>query len=657
MFIWQLILFLLASLICFVVPGLYLIEKTKANFSNWEKLFLSTIVGFSFFTIIGYILIVLNLKILIIPLVSILTIISAKSLLSLLKQLKITFNKSTLLLISIFVLGIVGQLLVIAPSGIYINGDLVFWSSHGHDGMWHISLTNELMKGHPIQNPNISENKLINYHFFSDIAPAYFTHFLKLDPLHLYFRFFPGLFSISLGFAAFFLGQKISKSFYGGIWSVIFTYFAGSFGWIVTYLRDGSIGGESLFWASQTQSSIGNPPQIISLFLILIFITLFQIFLKNGLKDRFLTLVLIIIAGTLVEFKVYAGVVLLLGLGVVSIWEFISKRSFQTLVLTFISGILSLLIYLPNSASSVGFLILEPWWFIRTMVVVPDKLDWLDLEHKRQTYIAEHNYKRVIQLETEAFLIFLIGNLGMRFLGFWEFAKSIRIFFKDQKDMLLVTISLLSLILPLLFLQKGVASNTIQFIQYLLLIMGIYAAVAVSKALGKIKPIFIKVILSIFIILLMVPTQAGLIYNFYQRAPVTKIDKSNLEALEYLKNTSEPDSIILSPFYNKYLKIEAESLPIWAWFDTSYIPALSGARTYFSDFEQADIMGYPIADRQHFQDEIFKETSPVIFSQELKNKKIDYLYFPKYTPPAVELDKTGFNKIFENSNYEVWKVY
>src|SRR5437879_9715117 len=30
---------------------------------------------------------------------------------------------------------------------------------------------------------------------------------------------------------------------------------------IVTFLKDQSLGGESIFWASQIQSSIGNPPQ------------------------------------------------------------------------------------------------------------------------------------------------------------------------------------------------------------------------------------------------------------------------------------------------------------------------------------------------------------------------------------------------------------
>lgn len=655
-FILQLLIFTLLVIACFISPGIYLLNRSKISLNPWEKSVLSTVIGFSIFTLLGYLLIALGLKIIIFPIILITLYFNYQSLKELLKSLRFSLNKKALLLITFFSLGVLGQLLVIFPSGLKLNGEIVFYSSHGHDAMWHIALTNELMKGYPIQSPNISESKLINYHFFSDIAPAYFTYYLKLDPLHLYSRLFPLLFSILLGATAFFAAFRISKSYLAGFWSMIIVYFAGSFGYIVTYLKDKTIGGESIFWASQTQSSIGNPPQIISLIIFLTFLILFQSFLRNGIKDKYLSLILIILAGTLVEFKVYGGVILLLSLGLISFWEIITRRNYSTFILTFLSGILSLGIYLPNSAASVGFLIFEPWWYIRTMVVVPDRLNLLEWEHRRQTYLSENNLKRVYQLEIQSFLIFLLGNLGIRSLAIWQIFTNLKHILKDSYFFLLIVLSLLSLILPLLFLQKGVASNTIQFIQYFLLISGIFSAITISKILNKIPSVFGKILISSALLLIMIPTQASLIYSFYQRPPITKIDKFDHEALTYIKSNASPNSNILSPGYNRYLNLKLSTPPIWGWFDTSYISAMTNTHTYFSDFEQADIMGYPIADRQHFQDQIFKETSPIIFTQELKNKKIDYLYFPKIVPPAVDLTKTDLRKVFENSEYEVWKT-
>ena len=155
-------------------------------------------------------------------------------------------------------------------------------------------------------------------------------------------------------------------------------------------------------------------------------------------------LISFILLGTISAFKIYAGVILLLTLAIIGTWNLIFNKDLRLFLLTLFSGILALIIYLPNSSGK-SFLIFEPWWYIRTMIVEPSRLNLLDWELRRQTYIYEHNWKRVIWLEGMGFLIFFFGNLGMRFLGLWEFIKTNAIF----------KISIvLSLVLPLLFLQK-----------------------------------------------------------------------------------------------------------------------------------------------------------------------------------------------------------
>jgi hypothetical protein len=278
-----------------------------------EKVLMGGIVGFVIFTLVSYFLIVLNVPFLIIPIVLLTILIGIKPLVNTLKQIKIKFDKTTILILTVFIIGIVGQMLVISPSGTFKDGGLLFWSSNGHDVSWHIALMEEFKKGYPFQNPLFAGEKLVNYHFFSDIAPAIISKYLPVSELNLYFRIFPFIYSLFFGASAYFLTKKITESRTAAVWATIFTYFAGSFGYIIGK-------GESVFWASQPQSANQNPPQIISDFIIMAALYfLFVLLQKRGSKLTFWICVLL--AGTLAEFKIYAAIVLLGALLFVGIWQ------------------------------------------------------------------------------------------------------------------------------------------------------------------------------------------------------------------------------------------------------------------------------------------------------------------------------------------------
>src|SRR3989344_5745159 len=104
-----------------------------------ERILMGGIVGFTFLTLVSYILIVLNIPFLIVPIVILCAIFVSKPLGRSIKDIKIKFNLQTIIVIAVFVLGIAGQMAVISPSGITQNGNLLFWSAHGHDGPWHIA--------------------------------------------------------------------------------------------------------------------------------------------------------------------------------------------------------------------------------------------------------------------------------------------------------------------------------------------------------------------------------------------------------------------------------------------------------------------------------------------------------------------------------------
>ncbi len=605
------------------------------------------IVGFVLFTLVSYLLIVLNVPFLIIPIFFFVIVFWIKPFIKNVKQIKIKLDRSAFLILLVFAVGIAGQMMVISPSGVLKNGDLLFWSAHGHDATWHIALTEEIRKGYPFENPVVAGEKLVNYHFFSDIVPAMIGKYLPVSDISMYFRILPFIYSLFFGASAYFLAKKISGSRGAAIWSTVFSYFAGSFGYLIGK-------GESVFWATQPQSAGGNPPQIISDFILLTALYYIFVLLEKGSK-KLNFWICVVLVGTLVEFKVYAAIVLLGALGITGIWQFIKERKFQLLSLTILGGLLAALLYLPNSEGTASFLIFQPWWYIRTMIVEPSRLNLIDWELRRQTYVFEHNWKRVIYLEGLGFLIFFFGNLGVRFLGLWEGFKVLKTSLKNYFNLIFVIIITASLTLPLLFLQKGVASNTSQFLQYFVLLAGILAGITTSEIVKRIKIPLIQILVSFLLIAVMIPTQINLLRDFYYRPAFTKVSRAELEALNYIKDNTPISSVVMTPPYNKYPDSSDVTPNIWGWFDTAYVSAFSGRRTYFDDHEQVDIMGYDWKERLSVKESLFREKDPTVFKEKFNETNSEILYFPKSQTPIVDLTKTGLIRVFDNSETEVWK--
>jgi hypothetical protein len=521
-------------------------------------------------------------------------------------------SKNIRLLVLLF-LGILVEGFITFPSGYLYDNGLLFWSSQGFDGLWYISLIKAVEKGIPPITPVFSGTYLQNYHYLIDIFMGEFYRIYNFfSPYDLYFRFFPVFLSFLLGTSVYsFVSRWKNENI--GYWSVFFTYFVGSFGFIVTYLQSGNIfGGETAFWVSQLNTIVANPPHASAMILLCSFLLSFLMLIKYKSKSWFVICVLIgsIVAG----FKVSGGSILLAGLGVTAFFEAIRNRKFGYLLMFFIllaTNFITLHLVSPNAVS---FLIFEPWWFIRTMVVV--KLGLIDWELRRQTYLyigRFTSYLRVIQLEGTALLIFIVGNLGIRILGFPIIVSKILHFkkeiIKSPIDTFLLTSAFAGFIVPMLFLQKGVAWVSVQFMQYVLLIMGFYGAIFVYSILKKMKSVVPKYLLVLLVIIFAIPTVVGNFVEFYGHPPNAIISNSEISALNFLKANSKPDDVILTPPYNQYAKNEYKKnpLPIYAWFGTAYVSALTGRTTFLNCEEQLYAMGYDVDTRLELENKFFAQ--------------------------------------------------
>lgn len=662
----NLILFLLIFAGSFYPFGFFVIEKLRLKLTPLEKLVISFLCSLSIFVLLSMLLGLINLRFLTVPLVltaNVYSIFNLKT--KLFVPWKDFFtNKSLLLMV---VVAIVVQGAINFPSG-YMNNGLRFWSSQGNDGLWHVALMEEIKKSMPPGNPIYAGVKLYNYHYLSDVLMGEFGRiypfFLTLD---LYFRFFPIVFSFFISMSVFTLVRRWQASNTAGYWAIFFTSLSGSFGYIVTYIKSGNLfGGETIFWAAQGNTVIANPPHAVAYALISSCLLLTYIYIRER-KARYLILAFII-GSVMSGFKVASGFVFVVGVGVAALIDYLKTRKKELFAFAFVTGLSNFAALKFMSRGLESFLIWQPWWFVRTTITAPGRVEWIDLELRRQHYLSKHTLKatlRVIQLETEAFLIFLIGNLGTRFVGIFSVFQhglgKVKTFFGDTFNMLLVSSFMAGLVVVLLFIQKGVVYNLIEFFQYSILIAGFYAAAVVTKTFRMISGKYLRATLFVVLIALSIPTVIGNLLEFYGpgRQPPSMITPAEIQALTYLKNNSNVDSVVLTYPFNMYIKqkYQSQPWPISVWADTAYVSAISSRRTFLANENQVDILGIDFSQRHKDIQKYFGGKDPDFNKEFLATNGINYVYiYKKNMEDLLDLDALNLTKYYENGEVIIYKV-
>lgn len=659
------LIFIIFFFLLFFPFGFWLTQKIDKTLEDQETITLSLCLSIVLFVIIAIFFGLLNLRFLTLP---ILLVVNTGAIFILKEKLYKPWNifLHDKFLLLILIAGIFVQGFINFPSGFQYKDGLYFWSSQGHDGLWHVASMESIKQSFPPQNPGFSGEVIYNYHYLVDILMGEFARILPIfSSLDLYFRFFPVVFSFLIGISIFSLMVRWQKSKKIGYLGLFFSYFVGSFGYIVNLLHGGSVfGGETTFWAAQQNTILGNPPHAASHFLLPTFFLSTLIFFQKR-KIRWIV-ISFLIGSMLAGFKVSGGFVMLTGLFAAALIDLIINRRFITSVLALVLGISNFLTFKSmTSPQATSFLMFLPWWFIRTMVVV--NLNWVDLELRRQFYLSLGTWTsklRVIQFETMAFLIFVVGNLGIRILGILEIVRSIfksrgKVFLQPFEVMLLVSM-MTGLIIPLLFVQKGLIYNNIQFMQYFLLIFGFFAAISTCRILSLLKYTIAKVLILIVVAVFSLPTVIGNLVEFYgpNTNPLAKISNAELKALRHLKDNSKPSDVILNMPFNKDLQNKfTPPRPINTWYDTSYVTALTGRVSYLAS-EHVTLLFYPQTDERIENKRKFFEQSDFSWNKEfLQDTKISFIYVSKNElDKPLDREKNGIDIFFENNDVIIYKV-
>jgi len=650
----ELVLFIFAIVICFYLPGKFLLAKLKLSLGSPEDIFFPFVLGIMLFTLVSYIFSWLKLEIIILPLILIIDILAIKSK----KWLPNNIDKRQLIPLFIVLIFSIIFSISMLTAGVY--GDSIKYRG---DDLWHLALINELKNNFPPDNPGFAGVPLRGYHFFYNFLLAKISNIFFISPLSLYFHFFPLLMAILWGLGVYSFMYKWSKKISIGLWAVFLTMFGGSFAFILRLRGHENLSLDSAFGIQQSATSLINPPFAISILVVIS--TLFAIHQYLESKKNTWLIPVALFVGLATMFKVYAGIILLGGFILFSLIESIRKKNYLILVSLFTSGILFVVTYgIFRDTSST--LIFAPLWAPHSVLV--DNMPWYGYAEKMYTYTKLSVIKGVIETELYSWYVFIFGNLGTRLIGLLSLPL---LLFKKRKPPSLFAIvisimTLISILIPLFFIQSGKVFEIIQMAWYFLFLISLFAAFGFYKLFSFSYSKILKVALFIIVLILTLPSAyenyKGYFALFHSQGNL--LSSPYFKAMQFLKSKGSYNETVLEiPDKN----ISATKADVMRWYRTSTpaIVAFSNKRSYLNN-EYIDFAGVDTAPRIDFIRKVilFNSISPndsseyARFQKEVKQgfeiNKILYIYSP-YTLVFVT-NTTYIHKVYGNRSAVIYKI-
>jgi len=650
----EIVVFIVAVLVCFYLPGKFLLDRLKLVLVSPEDLFLPFVLGIMIFTLIAYILSWLKLEILISPLFLIIDFFAIRSRKCLPSAVDKIHRKP---LFVVAILAVVFSLSMLT-SGVY--GDTI---KYGRDDLWHLALINELKANFPPYNPGFAGVSLKGYHFFYNFVLAKASNIFFISPFSLHFHYFPLFIAVLWGLGVYALTYKWSRKIEVALWAVFLTMFGGSFAFIVLLRGHNGLSLDSAFGIQQSATALINPPFAISIIIVIsALFTIYQ-YIESKKKAWFIPLSLFI--GLATMFKVYAGIILVGGFILFSIIETIRRRNYSILISLFAVGILFAVTYgIFRDPSST--LIFAPLWAPHS--VLTDNMPWYGYAEKMYTYTRLSVIKGIVETELYALYVFLFGNLGTRLIGLLLLPVLI---LKERKPpsffaLNVLIMALISILIPLFFIQSGKVFEIIQMAWYFLFFISLLASFGFYALFNLVRVKLIKIVLVAIIVILTLPSAYEPYKGYFDgmRSPGASLSSDYFKAMKFLKTQGDySETVIEIPGKNTH----ATKKDVLSWYGLSSpaIVAFGNKRSYLNN-EYIDFTGVDIYPRIDFIRKIIlfnnltsnKSAEYTSLQKEveqgLKNNKIFFIYSPY---PLLFFEKTNFiYKVYENQAAFIYKV-
>ena len=633
---FPLLIFLIVSLFAFFIPGNNLLSPLKRPIL--EKLVLGTALGMVLWVVQSYVFGFLGMRwfSFVYILVNVVVFLYLRR-----KDFKIPrFGKANIDYISLLIIifGTVLNLSAVWFIGVKTADGLYFCCRGVPDAIYHLSLTNELIKNFPPYEPGMSGVIVKNYHYLSNLLSADLARIFNLDFIKVQFEYMSLLSALLLGGSALVLGGILKLNKIITRWFLIFLYFSGDIIYLLLFLRGHGIN-FNVTIMDDASKLLAGPPRALSIMLLLSGICLLSIFIKK--RSLYAGIMAAIVMGVLVGFKVYTGIFALSGLAGLGLY-FLLKRDYKLLIVPFLALFISLFYYIPNNIGAGGLYFNGLWRFENFMQhkdLAISKLDYLRISAQQSG-----NFILVACLEVLFVLIYFLTLFGTVNIGLFQNKKSVKLL-PLELNIFLIGALFVSLVAGSFFYQKTGGANTIQFLINVFIVGALYASVAIyywTKSIPKTVRYIIFTLIFIFTVARPVyEISNNFSYIFSKRGFF--VENGQLAAFGYIKNNTPINSIIaVEPSM-------AEDEPfMYVTFLTNRPIFLSGAGTL----------------RDHGQNTKSRESAiRLIYSSIDNNLVLKTLIFNKikyvYVSKGVDLkakDGDFLQKVFQNEKATIYKV-
>jgi len=485
----------------------------------------------------------------------------------------------------IVILAFVVEMRVVIPSGSHYcqNGfcGIYFWGAHEHDGVWHLALINNALTVWPNRFPTFAGAVLSGYNTLLDSILYVINLLTKIPVVTLYFKVTP-----LLWFGAMILvWKKFAARYSNNKWYLpailFFVFFGNSFSYFFRLYHEGIIWGASGLLSMQSPQMLSNIQYALTLPLIGVMLILFR---KDrvGWKEM---LSLAILNFLLMGLKFYAGVIAVTMSGMYALTLIFQKQW----KIGMIGGLLSVMGFVLatfvfyNPLKSLGgpsILLFKPMATVHPIIEEAGLFFAPSIANLRNNLYATGGSWRLWLIEAATLGLFVFFNWGTRIIGVWAIKKK-------PFDVVLITGIITSLLMNILFIQRGEWWNTVQFLYYATFLSNIYAAEILANLVNqgwKMK------LVALLIVCFTIPNALDTYRIFNSFPPHSYVSEAEIEALNKLK--SLPKGVVLALPINPIPGHEQQlPRPLYNMYDTAYVAAFSGQQTYLNDLVQLRLTG------------------------------------------------------------------
>ena len=507
-------------------------------------------------------------------------------------------------------------MLIIFPSGSNLcfekSCGIFFWGVHGHDGIWHLAISNFSFNSFPFNAPTYFGAQMSGYNYLFDLIIRGLS-LIGIPAIITYFKIFPVVWFLIFTTLLIVLARKIKDTPVFVFLYLFFTFFVGSFSYFLTLFHNKSIWGSASLLATLTVHTMSNLQFAFSLPILLGIL----IIIKN--KKPNMKSVLMISALNFINLgiKFYGGAITSFVI-IIYLLSYVNKKtllsSVKYLFVLGLTSILSIIIFYDpfSSVKSGSVFSFSPLSLIHTITEEPSLFYSRQLTNARYFLIQNGIGPKLILIEAFNIAAFLFFYLGVRFFGFiyifWQILRKKL----DRFNLNILLTSIFAFTLTAVLVQKGEWWNVIQFFFYSIFLSNIFLA-QLSERLFMSRSILLK--FCVFLIIFFgIPTTIDVIRQYAVFPGSSYISKQELDALSFLKY--QPKGVVLTPIYDPSLKLNKGLNDLFRAEDSAYVSAFTGKQSYFANPHPLRLMGIDVNPRSS----LIKNGDCKIMSE------IDYIY-------------------------------